>query len=304
LRAAKCPGGGRDWRAAEQRQRDLSADEGVTWNDCNLNGMSQARGADDGGGASRTGEPLSRPSPHPRPPPRAKSPACDASGGERRCGPTKGRASLVRLILPEGRSTRRCDRGALRRCLAGRFSEARQAAKGRVHAVVGEGTGLRPATLAAAIKAAMDRRIEAPQRGDRGSRRTRDGAEREAALVVVADAAAAADRPGAGRFRRGGRSRGGRSSRSGRSSAGARRRGLRALASSRSRRRGSARPCARRSMPAAAWEGGAGDRSEAPSARRAQTRRGTRGGASRLGRGRMKMRVASGFTEDSRDSRK
>jgi predicted RNA-binding protein YlxR (DUF448 family)/ribosomal protein L7Ae-like RNA K-turn-binding protein len=126
------------------------------------------------------------------------------------------RVSLVRLILgPEGEVAVDPGDGGFGRgahvhprpdCLAKAVQRGlAKAAKGRVHSVSsgeGELAPLRPDTLAAAIKAAMDRRVEGLLAAAVRSRQVALGADAvtgacargEAALVVVAcDAAAAAD---------------------------------------------------------------------------------------------------------------
>lgn len=126
------------------------------------------------------------------------------------------RGSLVRLILgPEGEVAVDAGDGGFGRgahvhprpdCLAKAVQRGlAKAAKGRVHAVssgTGELAPLRPDTLAAAIKSAMDRRIEGLLAAAVRSRQVALGSDAvtgacergEAALVVVAcDAAAAAE---------------------------------------------------------------------------------------------------------------
>lgn len=138
--------------------------------------------------------------------------------GERVDVTAAGRASLVRLILgPEGEVAVDPGDGGFGRgahvhprpdCLAKAVQRGlAKAAKGRVHSIqVGEGAEglapLRPDTLAAAIKAAMDRRVEGLLAAAGRSRQVALGSDAvtgacergEAGLVVVAcDAAAAAD---------------------------------------------------------------------------------------------------------------
>jgi predicted RNA-binding protein YlxR (DUF448 family)/ribosomal protein L7Ae-like RNA K-turn-binding protein len=138
--------------------------------------------------------------------------------GERVDVTAAGRSSLVRLILgPEGEIAIDPGDGGFGRgahvhprpdCLAKAVQRGlAKAAKGRVHSIqVGDGpeglVPLRPDTLAAAIKAAMDRRVESLVAAAARSRQVALGSDSvsgacergEAHLVMVAcDAAAAAD---------------------------------------------------------------------------------------------------------------